>query len=101
MKKTILTITCVLLTLVTFSKTDTSQKKAPMSKKMPPMSMLPKNPGEVKQIYELPKVCEYKTFDENGTLIEHKTAEFIDYTSYKKGTYFVKYENKTETFKHV
>lgn len=87
------------MALITFSQTDTSQINAPMSEKMPPMSMLPTKPGEVKQIYELPKVCEYKIYNQKGKLIEHKTAEFIDYTKYKKGTYFVKYENKTETFK--
>lgn len=98
MKKTILTIICVLMTLVTISQSDTSRKTNTMSKKMPPMSMLPKKPGEVKQIYELPKVCEYKVYDQQGALIEHKTAEFIDYTEYKKGTYFVLFENKKESF---
>ncbi len=100
MKKTIFTFAFASTALLTFSQTDTSQKKSEMSKKMPPMSMLPKNPGEVKMIFELPKVCDYKVFDEKGTLIDQKKGEFIDYTSYKKGTYFVKYENKTETFKH-
>jgi hypothetical protein len=99
MKKTILTTVFASIALLTFSQTDTSHKKSEMSKKMPPSSMLPKS-GEVKLIYELPKVCDYKVFDENGTLIDQKKGEFIDYTSYKKGTYFVKYENKTETFKH-
>lgn len=100
MKKTFLTIACVVTSIVAFSQTDSSQKKASMSKKMPPTSMLPQKPGEVKLIFELPKVCDYKVFDENGALIDQKKGEFIDYTAYKKGTYFVKYDNKTETFKH-
>lgn len=84
--------------LITYSQTDTSNGKPAMSKKMPPMSMLPKKPGEVKQIYELPKVYDYKVYDQKGKLIEHKTGEFIDYTNYKKGDYFVLYENRKETF---
>ena len=98
MKKNILIIVCVLTALVSFGQTDTTKKKSEMSKKMPPTSMLPKDPGEVKLIYELPKVCEYKIFNEKGELVEHKTAEFVDYTNYKKGSYFIKFENKSETF---
>ena len=99
MKKQILTIAFAFMAFMAISQADTSQKEATLTKRMPPLNMLPKNPGEVKQIYELPKVCDYKVFDENGTLIEQKRGEFIDYTSYKKGTYFVKFENKTEAFK--
>ena len=46
------------------------------SKKMPPMSMLPKN-GEMKRMYELPDSTDYKIFNQKGDLIESGHAEFV------------------------
>lgn len=100
MKKSILIITGILMSVFAFSQTDSTRKENTMSKKMPPLSMLPKNPGEMKMIYELPKECEYQIFDEMGNFLSKGKAEFIDYTDYKKGKYFIKFENQTETFSH-
>ena len=58
------------------------------NKKLPPMKMLPKA-GEVKQIYELTEKAEYNIFDSKGKLITTGNAQFIDYSEYKKGTYFI------------
>lgn len=67
------------------------------SKKLPPCNMLPKT-GEVKRIYELPAKSDYKIYDSNGQLVEGGNAEFIDITTYKKGTYFIQYDGKKEMF---
>ena len=98
MKKSILILSYTLITLITFGQTDASNNTSRLNKKLPPKNMLPQNPGEVKKIYELPKVCDFKIFDEKGALVEQKTEEFIDYTNYKLGRYFIRYESKTETF---
>jgi hypothetical protein len=68
-----------------------------LSKKLPPMKMLPKN-GEVKTIYELPEKMDYKIYDAKGELVSSGNAEFVDYTDYKKGVYFIVYEDKKEMF---
>jgi hypothetical protein len=59
--------------------------------------MLPTS-GEVKLIYELPKVHEYKIYNQKGDLIAQKTGQFVDYTNYEKGTYFIAYADKKEHF---
>ena len=61
------------------------------------MKMLPKY-GEVKQIYELPEKTDYKIFDSKGKLVSSGNAEFIDCTDYKKGIYFVNFEDRKEKF---
>lgn len=67
------------------------------SKKLPAMKMLPKE-GEVKQIFELSDLSEYELFDGFGNFISRGEGQFIDYTNFKKGTYFVRYNGKTEKF---
>lgn len=67
------------------------------SKKLPPLKMLPKD-GEVKSIYELPEKTDYKIFDAKGKMVSSGNAEFIDYTDYKKGIYFVNFGDRKETF---
>ncbi|MBD3638648.1 MAG: hypothetical protein HUJ25_14950 [Crocinitomicaceae bacterium] len=64
------------------------------SKELPPVEMLPKK-GEVKKIYELPVETEYKVYDSNGKLLTAGFGQFIDYTDYEKGTYFIRYNNKS------
>jgi len=59
--------------------------------------MLPKT-GQVKHIYELPKKQEYKVFDNKGKLITTGNAQFIDYTEYKKGIYFIHFNKNKEKF---
>jgi len=66
------------------------------SKKLPPIKMLPKKPGQVKKIHELPQKSKYEIFNNFGEFIVKGEAEFIDITHYKAGVYFIKYEDKTE-----
>ena len=70
------------------------------SKKMPPISMLPKKGEGVKQIYELPHPTEYKVFNQAGEMMAEGNGEFIDCTKYPTGTYFIRYDEKTVTFEH-
>lgn len=64
------------------------------SKKMPPLSMLKGKPGEKKTIFELPHNTDYKIFNQKGKLIASGNAEFIDLTKFKKGTYFITFDEK-------
>ncbi len=68
------------------------------SKKMPPIKMLMGKPGEVKYIYELPDSSKYSIYDQLGKLVESGHAEFINYTDYKPGTYFIQYDGITRQF---
>lgn len=90
MKLAALFIVTVILSLNSFGQTEPS-------KKLPPIKMLPKK-GEVKHIYELPAPSAYKIYDIKGNLIAEGNAEFIDYTEYKKGIYFIAYADKKEKF---
>ena len=67
------------------------------SKNLPPIKMLPKV-GEVKLIYELPAKTDYKIYNSAGRLIQEGNAQFIEYTNYKKDTYFITFDDKTEKF---
>ena len=60
--------------------------------------MLPKDSGEVKEIYDLPYESIYQVFSLKGELIQDSIDEFIDMTGFDKGTYFIKFEG--ETFKY-
>lgn len=63
------------------------------SKKLPPMKMLPKE-GEVKKIYELYDEVDYTIFDRSGATYQTGRAEFIDYTDFPVGTYFIRYSDE-------
>lgn len=91
MKKMILILIGLTVTMTT------NAQEEEMSKKMPPMSMLPKD-GEMKRMYELPDSSDYKIYNQKGKLVESGQAEFIDITDYKKGTYFIVYDGKKEMF---
>ncbi len=93
MKKTI-RIASIFLLCTVISVAGYSQEKKELSKKLPPIKMLPKI-GEKKEIYELPQKFEYKIFDTMGRLVAEGDAEFIDITNYKTGTYFIHYNKKT------
>jgi hypothetical protein len=68
-----------------------------LSKELPPIKMLPKK-GEVKQIYELPSKTDYKVYNSDGKFLTEGNAQFIDYTTYQEGTYFVHFNGKSESF---
>ena len=72
-----------------------SQNQA--NKKLPSTEMLPKE-GEVKHIYELPAATNYKIYDQKGELVKEGKGQFIDYTDYKKGTYFILFDGKKHSF---
>jgi len=95
MKKLILLAFCSTISLTVLGQQEEDKNKP--SKNMPPVNMLPKS-GEVKQIYELPSKCSYEIFNSKGEFVTKGNAQFIDYTEYKKGVYFIRYENKTERF---
>lgn len=86
MKKSILLV----LVLLSFSCVSFGQEET--SKKLPPLKMLPAKPGEVKQIYELPDSTNYSVYNQKGKLVDSGNAEFVDFTKYKSGTYFIKYD---------
>lgn len=75
-----------------------SYSQAELTKNVPPISMLPKD-GEVKQIYELPVSTDYRIYNSTGQLVLESTGQFIEYTKFKKGVYFVRFEGKSESFK--
>jgi len=50
-----------------------------------------------KKIYELPAIYDYKVFDAKGKLISEGKGQFIDYTKYKFGKYFINYNGQTKT----
>jgi hypothetical protein len=86
-------VLCVLATSISLS--GYSQKES--SDILPPLKMLPKA-GEVKHIYELPSSFDYIIFDSNGKALLSGNGQFIDYTCYEKGTYFVRFDGKSESF---
>jgi hypothetical protein len=88
--KIIVTVLAVSVGTFTFSQNE-------QSKNLPPLEMLPKE-GNVKQIYELPTKTEYKIYTIEGELLHEGNAQFIDYTDYKEGTYFVIFDGKKEYF---
>lgn len=90
MKVTFSFVLCVGFTSLGYSQEEPSKKWAPMK-------MLPKE-GEVKQIFELSVSSEYELFDGFGNFISRGEGQFIDYTNLKKGSYFVRYNGKTEKF---
>ena len=93
--KNVLKLIVLLILFTSISNVVYSQKKP--SKNLPPIKMLPKN-GEVKHIYELSQKFEYKVFDVKGELMVTGNAQFIDYTEYKKGVYFIHFKKKIEKF---
>ncbi len=86
-----------LLIILFFGFTSLGFAQKGPSKKLPPMKMLPKA-GEVKQIFELPEQSEYSVFDRFGNLVSEGEGQFIDCTKFEKGTYFIRYNGKTEKF---
>jgi hypothetical protein len=90
MKTVFLISFTALMSFTSFSQTDPS-------KNIPPMKMLPKN-GEVNSFYELPSETEYKVFNQKGDLIESGKGKWIETTDYVLGTYFIKFQEKTERF---
>lgn len=57
--------------------------------------MLPKDSGEVKEIYDLPYESIYEIYSVKGELVQDSIGEFIDMTRFNKGVYFIKFEGKT------
>lgn len=92
-----ITMKIILLTIVAFSIGISAFSQNEPSKNLPPMRLLPKV-GQVKSIYELPNSTEYKVYNQKGELISEGKGQFIDYTEYTIGTYFVRFEGKSETF---
>ena len=90
MKKVLISISLLLVSKLGFSQNE-------QSKNIPSIKILPKN-GEVKQIYELPAKTEYKIYNAAGKLVTEGNDQFIDYTKYKKGTYFILFNGRKEIF---
>jgi hypothetical protein len=90
-----LLVTVILSSIISVSAFGQSEP----SKKLPPMKMLKKyKPGEVMRIYELPEKMDYKIYGVKGILVSSGNAEFVDYTDYKKGIYFIAFGDKKEKF---
>jgi hypothetical protein len=91
MKTVLLLITGMTLSFSSFSQNEPS-------KNLPPLEMLKGKPGSVKHIYELPSIVDYKVYDKKGKLISEGKGKWVDYTKYKQGTYFIKYDAQTKSF---
>ena len=87
-------ILCLIAFTISLSSFGQAKK---ISKELPPREMLPKH-GEVKQIYELPSKTNYEVFNSKGELVAKENGQFIDYTKYDLGTYFVRFDGVTESF---
>ena len=95
--KNILVIPIIVLTVFLGQETTLAQNKP--AKKLPPIKMLKKGKlGEAMHIYELPNKSEYQVFDDFGNFLKKGNAQFIDFTEYKKGIYFIKFGDKTEKY---
>jgi hypothetical protein len=80
---------------MTISLSSYSQEEP--SKNLPPIKMLKKGKiGETQNFYELPAIVDYKVYDNKGKLIYEGTAQWIDYTNYEIGVYWVKYNDQTK-----
>tara|TARA_B100000809_G_scaffold257113_1_gene298135 strand:- start:1266 stop:1556 length:291 start_codon:yes stop_codon:yes gene_type:complete len=67
------------------------------SKNLPPIKMLKKGKiGEAQNFYELHEVVDYKVYDNKGKLISEGTSQWIDYTDYEIGVYWIKYNDQTK-----
>ncbi len=82
----------ILICLLVSSSTFLYAQNEP-SKKLPPMKMLPKE-GEVKKIYELYDEVDYTIFDRSGATYQTGKAEFIDFTDFPDGVYYIRYKDK-------
>jgi hypothetical protein len=86
--KTKIIVICLLVSSSTFLYAQNEP-----SKKLPPMKMLPKE-GEVKKIFELYDEVDYAIFDKSGATYQTGKAEFIDYTDFPEGAYFIRYTDE-------
>ncbi|MFT6243403.1 MAG: hypothetical protein ACJA0U_001503 [Salibacteraceae bacterium] len=93
MIKTVLLLITIVFSVLSFGQKDTSQK-------IPPLVMLPAK-GEVKTFFELSSKSNYKIYDQNGSFIDSGYAQFIDYTDYKAGKYFVRYDGNIGKFEKI
>ena len=57
--------------------------------------------GSDKLLYELSMKTDYKVFNSEGELIREDHGQFIDYTDYELGTYYVRYNGRVEQFKKL
>ncbi|MCH2234780.1 MAG: winged helix-turn-helix domain-containing protein [Crocinitomicaceae bacterium] len=90
----------LLLPTVFFGQNDSTGVDEEVPQKLPPMRML-SGEGEAQNFFELEYEADYQVFDQMGALVEEGHGEFIDYTDYEGGTYFVSYDDKTQFFKHT
>ncbi len=65
---------------------------------LPPIAMLQSEDGEPKTIYELTNSAHYFIYSQQGALIDSGYAQYIDFTEYDGGTYFIRYDGKNEVF---
>lgn len=64
---------------------------------LPPLEMLPTD-GEIKYIHSLPYESSYQIYDVKGMSYDSGYGQFIDYTEYEPGEYFVHYDGGIENF---
>jgi len=57
-----------------------------------------KEKSNTKYIYELPKKLDYKVFNPKGKLVLDGKGKFINFTKYKDGVYYIKYEGQVIKF---
>ena len=87
MKLITMTLLVLLLGLSAFGQNEPS-------KSSPPIKILPEE-NKVKRIYELPAKTDYEIFNSKGQLIDTGNARFFDYTDYKAGLFFIRFDGKT------
>lgn len=60
-------------------------------KKLPPISMLPKEGEAPKRIYQFPHETNYRLLNASGKELATGETEFLDMTDYKDGVYYMEY----------
>jgi hypothetical protein len=89
LKHTVISFAMLALSFIAVSQ-DTSLK-------LPPMSMLEGGPS-IKQILELNHPAHYSIHNVNGQFVDSGFAEFVDYTDYEPGIYFLRYDTINQQF---
>ncbi len=85
----------ITITLLGLTLSSTAIGQNEQSQNLPPIKMLP-NENEVRSIYELPTKTDYELFNSKGQLIAEGNAKFVDYTEYKAGIFFIRFNNTTK-----
>ncbi len=60
---------------------------------LPPIEILSQK-GKIVEVYKLPAEIYFKVYNQRGKLKLEGKGKWIDFTKFKKGTYFIKYDDQ-------